>query len=78
MDPSSRVGKDDWVKMHMPGEYRKLLLYPRAQKMLFAAEGKILIDDMEQTIKEWNNAGGIGILHTNTADTLKQLQAYGL
>jgi hypothetical protein len=64
--------------MHMPGEYRKLLLYPRAQKMLFANEGKILIDDMEQTIREWKNAGGVGILHTSASDTISQLKKLGL
>jgi 5'(3')-deoxyribonucleotidase len=74
MEQSSRIGKDDWVKTHMPGEYRKLLLYPRAQKVLFAAEDKILIDDMEQTIREWKNAGGIGILHTSAANTIKELK----
>jgi hypothetical protein len=62
----------------MPGEYRKLLLYPRAQKQIFAAEGKILIDDMEQTIREWKNAGGIGILHTSAANTIKELKKLGL
>jgi hypothetical protein len=46
--------------------------------MLFAAEGKILIDDMEQTIREWRNAGGIGILHTSAADTIKELKKLGL
>ena len=35
---------------------------------------KILIDDMEQTINEWNKGGGIGILHTSAADTIKQLK----
>ena len=78
MGPSSHVGKEAWVKMHMPGEYKKLLLYPRAQKQLFAAEGKILIDDMEQTIREWNKAGGIGILHTSAANTIKELKKLGL
>jgi 5'(3')-deoxyribonucleotidase len=78
MEQSSRIGKDDWVKTHMPGEYRKLLLYPRAQKVLFANEDKILIDDMEQTIREWKNAGGIGILHTSAANTIKELKKLGL
>ena len=49
-------------------------MYPRNQKQLFAAEDKILIDDMEQTINEWNKGGGIGILHTSAADTIKQLK----
>jgi hypothetical protein len=73
-DPSSRVGKEAWCKMHLKNSYKKLLLYPRNQKQLFAAENKILIDDMEQTINEWKNAGGIGIFHTSAANTIKQLK----
>lgn len=73
-DPSSRVGKEAWCRMNIPNQYKKLLLYPRNQKQLFAAEDKILIDDMEQTINEWNKSGGIGILHTSATNTIKQLK----
>ena len=73
-DPSSRVGKEAWCRMNIPNQYKKLLLYPRNQKQLFAAEDKILIDDMEQTIREWKNAGGIAILHTSAANTIKELK----
>ena len=37
-----------------------------------------LIDDLENTINEWNDKGGIGILHTSAADTIKQLKDLGL
>ena len=37
----------------------------------------ILIDDLEKTILEWRNAGGTGILHTDSASTLKQLRQLG-
>ena len=77
-DPSSRVGKEAWVKMHIPNQYKRLLLYPRSQKQLFAGENRILIDDMERTINEWNAKGGIGILHTSAAATIKQLKKLGL
>lgn len=33
----------------------------------------VLIDDMERNIKQWNAAGGIGILHKNTTDSLNAL-----
>ena len=77
-DPSSRVGKEAWCKMNIPNQYKKLLLHSRDQKQVFAAENKILIDDMERTINEWKKAGGIGILHTSAADTIKQLKKLGL
>jgi hypothetical protein len=64
--------------MNIPNQYKKLLLYPRNQKQLFAAPDKILIDDMEQTINEWNKGGGIGILHTSADNTIKELKKLGL
>ena len=78
-DPSSRVGKDAWVKTHIPqNQYQRLLLYPRAQKQLFSKPDSILIDDNEQSIQEWKAKGGIGILHTSTANTIKELKKLGL
>jgi len=77
-DPSSRVGKEAWVKMHLKNNYNKLYLYSRANKKLFAGENRILIDDMQQTINEWNAAGGIGIHHTSAANTIKELKKLGL
>ena len=42
----------------------------------YATPNTILIDDMEKNIKAWVDAGGIGILHTSAADSIKQLQQY--
>lgn len=42
------------------------------------APGDILIDDMEKNITRWVEAGGVGILHVNAADTIEQLKALGL
>jgi len=75
---TSRVGKEAWVKMHIPNQYKRLLLYPRSQKQLFAGENRILIDDLPNTIQEWNAKGGIGILHTSAANTIKELKKLGL
>jgi hypothetical protein len=45
------------------------------QKDLFAKrfENSILVDDTKKKINGWRAAGGIGILHKNTKDTIKQL-----
>ena len=77
-DPASRVGKEAWCKMHINNQYRKLLLYPRNQKQTFAEPGRVLIDDMKQTINEWNAKGGIGIHHTSASNTIAQLKKLGL
>jgi len=76
---TSRIGKQVWVKTHIPRtQYKDLLLYPRHEKQLFAGGNRILIDDLAKTIDEWNAKGGIGILHTSAANTIKQLKELGL
>jgi len=75
-DPSSRLGKRLWVKNNIPGT--KLVLASAEKKQNYSGTNKILIDDRPDNITQWKSKGGIGILHTNTQDTIKQLQAYGL
>jgi len=75
-ESSSRIGKAVWVKHKIPGT--KLLLRYADRKKEFANPLSILIDDRINNINSWENAGGIGILHTNTEDTIKQLQNLGL
>jgi hypothetical protein len=64
--------------MHINNQYKKLYFYQRAYKQMFAGPNRILIDDMEQTINEWNAAGGIGIHHTSADNTISQLKKLGL
>lgn len=40
------------------------------------AKNNILIDDSENNIVNWKNAGGIGILHRDISNTLKELGRY--
>ena len=75
---SSREGKKIWCKININNQYKDLLLYPRAEKQLFSGKNHILIDDLENTIAEWNAKGGIGIHHTSAASTIKQLKELGL
>ena len=75
-DPSSRLGKRLWVKNNLPGT--PLILASAEKKQNYSGGNKILIDDRPDNISQWKSKGGIGILHTNTQDTIKQLQAYGL
>lgn len=77
-DPSSRVGKEVWLKMHLKNSYRNAYFASRSNKKMFAAQNKILIDDIQQTIDEWNAAGGIGIHHTSASNTIKELKKLSL
>ena len=75
-EQSSRIGKHVWVKHKIPGT--KLILRYASQKQELATPESILIDDRQVNIDQWEAAGGIGILHTSTANTIQQLQKLGL
>ena len=75
-EQSSRIGKAVWVKHKLPGT--KLILRYANQKKELATPDSILIDDRQINIDQWEAAGGIGILHTSTANTIQQLQKLGL
>jgi len=77
-DPSSKVGKEAWLQMNLQSGYKKAYFYNRANKQLFSDKNRILIDDLPNTISEWNAKGGIGILHTSAANTIKELKKLGL
>lgn len=74
---SSKTGKRIWVKNEL-GQNVKVILCKAAEKKRCANSDSILIDDMEKNIKQWEEAGGIGILHKNTKDTIKKLKELGL
>ena len=75
-EESSRLGKRVWVKRELPDV--KLILKSASQKQQYASPTSILIDDRQKNIDQWNAAGGIGILHTSAANTIKQLKQLGL
>jgi len=75
-EESSKLGKRVWVKRELPGV--KLILKYAPQKQEYASPTSILIDDRQKNIDQWEAAGGIGILHTSTPNTIKQLQQLGL
>ena len=74
--PQSRLGKRLWVKNNLPGT--PLILASAEKKQNYSGRNKILIDDRPDNIAQWKSQGGIGILHTNAQDTIKQLQNLGL
>jgi hypothetical protein len=69
--------KKKWVKKNL-GNPKVNLVQKAEQKAKFAAPNHILIDDKEKAINPWIESGGIGILHTNTKNTIRQLKKLGL
>jgi predicted kinase len=75
-EESSRIGKKEWVYKNLPGT--PIIFKQAKDKKDLAEPNAILIDDREDNIQQWVDAGGIGIRHTSTASTIKQLQKLGL
>jgi len=71
-DKLSREGKRIWCKREL-GNVKVNL---SRNKKTYAKPNHILIDDLEENIDPWTKAGGIGILHKNTDDTIKKLKKY--
>jgi len=65
-------GKKIWVKRNLGNV--PLILKRAKEKKELATPNSILIDDRPSNIKDWNENGGIGILHKNTKDTIKKLK----
>jgi len=72
-EKESEIGKKIWIKNMTHNCYPLIL---SKEKFKYATPTSILIDDYDKNIKEWIKAGGIGILHINTKDTIKQLKEY--
>ena len=66
-----------WLTKNTKVPRGKIHLVVRSQKKDFAKGGNLLIDDYEKNIKEWESAGGQGILHTNTNKTIQELKKLG-
>lgn len=73
------VEKINWINNNAP-IFPCVLVVERKNKKEFAVAPcgtpNILIDDYEKNIKEWVEAGGIGIHHKNTVDTIAKLAEY--
>ena len=75
-EQSSEIGKQEWVNNNIPGT--PVVFKQAKDKKDLAEPNAILIDDRKDNIQQWIDAGGIGIRHTSTESTIKQLQKLGL
>ena len=81
--PSADDGKKIWAMENLSPSPEEVILRPAAEKSAYATSGatpNILIDDKPSTIQAWNDAGGIGILHSPGRSSLSiaRLQELGL
>jgi len=66
--------KEVWLKKHNI-DFKANIVPGRKLKSNYAKPDIILIDDTEDVIDGFNEAGGIGILHKDTAKTIKIVQS---
>ena len=65
--------KIDWIRRYVHPHWIVIPTFSGTQKAAFAHKKAVLIDDRQRNIDYWEEAGGIGILHKNADDTIKQL-----
>jgi hypothetical protein len=56
----------------------EVIVLPSKDKKIHSGPGKVLIDDRQDMIGPWCEAGGIGILHTSAETSIAALKALGL
>lgn len=68
--------KKEWVKRHI-GAQMPVICCLSKDKTLYCKKDDILIDDWPENITAWQQAGGIGIMHTSAEQTIQRLQQLG-
>ena len=66
--------KINWVKANFGSQVNVKVVSSASLKAMYANPASILIDDTVRAIDPWIRAGGIGVLHKNTKDSILQLQ----
>lgn len=75
-----KKGKITWITSHIPNiDVKNIIVVPVANmKSRHSGPDRILVDDKDITIKQWDAKGGIGILHNhlNYKNTIQELEGY--
>ncbi|MFV0627193.1 MAG: 5' nucleotidase, NT5C type [Alphaproteobacteria bacterium] len=62
-----------WIEKHISKELPVICCLSR-DKHIYCQKGDILIDDRKGMISDWEEAGGIGILHETSEKTISELK----
>ena len=80
-DPNCIPGKRKWLRSNLGYTQGSIInIVRRREKQNFAKnQGRpaILIDDYPKNVQQFKSAGGIGIVHTSTQNTISQLKRIG-
>ena len=56
--------------------FHPLFVPGKQHKARYSTQTTLIIDDTKSVIDDWNNAGGVGILHKDWSTTIKTLKQY--
>ena len=79
-DPNCIPGKRHWAMSHLGLPAMRINLVKRVQKQNYAkvvGQPAVLIDDYKKNTDQFTQRGGIGILHTSTSNTIRELKKLG-
>jgi hypothetical protein len=74
---TAEAGKRAWIAREMGQHVPVVTCLSRDKPQFMANPGDILIDDMTKNIRRWEEAGGVGIHHTEAKLTIAKLQELG-
>lgn len=76
MNPDCHAGKGDWIMNFLPEREKfalmDLIICPSKDKCLLAKPNHLLVDDREEVVEAWRNAGGKAILHKGDYEETKK------
>lgn len=72
--PDATTQKKRWVNKYFPIIETPKIVITRRELKKNHAKGNILVDDYGKNIREWKNAGGVGIHHKNTDTSIRMLE----
>ena len=76
--PNAMSDKIEWVRNYLGAEYKINFGPHSVDKQKWCNPGDVLIDDNYLNVSQWNDRGGIGILHSTAIGTIKQLKTKGI
>ena len=79
--PTAKEDKHTWIENNLGIHPSDVHLVSRHMKRKYAisesGQPNVLIDDNPKNIREWQSAGGVGILHVNSSSTIEKLKKMG-
>tara|TARA_B100001123_G_C14616155_1_gene751855 strand:- start:29 stop:526 length:498 start_codon:yes stop_codon:yes gene_type:complete len=68
--------KIDWIRKHVHPHWIVIPTFKGSQKAAFAHKKAVLVDDRQENIDHWIEAGGIGILHETAEQSINILDEH--